>query len=484
MDEHPATERTHWVGRPVLTHVVRAVAIAIPILVGVTAGWLAGSLLPKSTGWAELGWWAAVLAAATTGMIAAEALARRLLPLSVLLRLTLAFPDHAPSRLRVALRATSVRRMSARVSSEEHGALPPAERAVELVALAAALNAHDRRTRGHSQRVQALTGLVAEQMNLSSEERDRVMWAAFLHDIGKLVVPSAILNKAGAPSRAEWKVLRRHPEEGARLAAPLEPWLGESIGAIGEHHEHFDGTGYPSGVSGAEISLAGRIVAVTDAFETITAVRSYKRPQNFEHARAEITRCAGTQFDPHVVRALLSVSLGRLRWVIGVASWLALVPLLGAIPRAHAAVSGTATTGAAGALAGASVATLLLATPPGGVVPGSSAEASQPGEPATQPSDEPSPNPPAPDPLPLEVPVAASGTADDAGSDAVRVHARRSDTRGNSPAEPPTPGVEVTVRAGPAQVAAGPGGAEVTSQDPPSEPSITVQTPGQTFQVP
>jgi hypothetical protein len=249
------------------------------------------------------------------------------------------------------------------VQSPAHADLSDAERVVDIVALAAALNAHDRRTRGHSERVQALTRLVAEEMHLDPAERDRLGWAAFLHDIGKLEVPTAILNKAGPPDDDEWEVLRRHPAEGARITAALGPWLGDASGAIDEHHERFDGTGYPRGRAGQAISRAGRIVAVTDAFETITAARSYKRPTSPAEGRAELTRCAGTHFDPHVVRAFLDVSLGRLRWVLGIGSWFALVPVLGAT-RARAATLSPAVTGTGTGFVGAAVASIVLASSP------------------------------------------------------------------------------------------------------------------------
>ncbi|MEX0664993.1 MAG: HD-GYP domain-containing protein [Acidimicrobiia bacterium] len=330
MQAPSTTGRARWAARPLLTFLVRALVLAVPVVAGLGAGALASELLPEAHGAARIAWLVAVLGAATVATLGADVLARRLLPLTALLRLTLAFPDHAPSRLRVALRASNVRRLQTRVQSPEHADLPDAERAVDIVALAAALNSHDRRTRGHSERVQALTRLVAEELHLDADERDRLGWAAFLHDIGKLEVPRAILNKSGPLDDDEWAVLKRHPAEGARLIAPLGAWLGDAAHAIDEHHEHFDGTGYPRGLAGDEISRAGRIVAVTDAFETITAARSYKRPASPAEGRAELTRCAGTHFDPHVVRAFLDVSLGRLRWVLGFGSWFALVPVLGA----------------------------------------------------------------------------------------------------------------------------------------------------------
>jgi hypothetical protein len=158
-----------------------------------------------------------------------------------------------------------------------------------------------------------------------------------LHDIGKLRVPTATLNKPAKLSSPEWDVIRQHPQAGAELASALLPWLGEWGKAIAEHHERFDGTGYPLGLSGRGISLAGRIVAVADSFEVMTASRAYKRAMTRGTALAEVVRFSGTQFDPDVVRALLAVSAPRLRWAMGPTSWLVGTPLLGSAPSLTAA---------------------------------------------------------------------------------------------------------------------------------------------------
>ena len=113
------------------------------------------------------------------------------------------------------------------------------------------------------------------------------------------------------------------------------------------HHENYDGTGYPAGLCGAQLPLAARIVSVADAFEVMTAVRAYKRPLPLQTARAELARRSGTQFDPHVVRAFLNVSLGRVHWTLGVAAWVAEVPFLTIVPRVAAQLSTTAGAGSA-----------------------------------------------------------------------------------------------------------------------------------------
>ena len=144
-----------------------------------------------------------------------------------------------------------------------------------------------------------------------------------------------------------------HPVFGAEFVDPLREWLGEWATAVTQHHERWDGKGYPAGLAGEEISFPGRIVAVADVFDVITSARSYKEASGAVAGREEIARCAGTQFDPRVVRALLSVSIGRLRFAMGPLSWLANAPILGRIPLTPG-VSTLATSAAAVVAAAAS----------------------------------------------------------------------------------------------------------------------------------
>ena len=129
--------------------------------------------------------------------------------------------------------------------------------------------------------------------------------------------------------------MRLHPLCGEVLVEPLRDWLGTWADAVGFHHERWDGTGYPRGMAGEEIPLAGRIVAIADVYDVITSTRSYKESASAIAGRDELVRCAGTQFDPRLVRAFVDMSLGRMRLVVGPISWLANVPLLDA-PSAHA----------------------------------------------------------------------------------------------------------------------------------------------------
>ncbi|HUR17912.1 MAG TPA: HD domain-containing phosphohydrolase [Acidimicrobiales bacterium] len=320
---------------------------------------------PESTG-ARVLWWLTVAVASIVTLVAFDRLARRLLPLAALLKLSMVFPDRAPSRLGVALRSGSTRRLQERaVHDLQQGKQEPADAARTILALAASLNAHDRGTRGHSERVRAYADLIAEEMGLARFERDRLRWAALLHDLGKLSVPSSTLNAHDDLSEDDWATLRSHPLEGARLAAPLRGWLGTWATAIEQHHERYDGTGYPYGLSGEQLSLAARIVAVADSYDAMTSVRSYSAGITPAAARRELARKAGSDFDPAVVRAFLNIGLGRVRWVMGPLAFLSVVPFAPGLGGLRSAVTHTGRTVAMGTVS--LVATATVMSPPADV---------------------------------------------------------------------------------------------------------------------
>jgi hypothetical protein len=346
-----------WEAHPTLAWWVRVAVLLVPLLVSLVAAVVLVLVLPHPTTLlADLGWWTAVLGGAFLAAQLVERLARRALPLAALLTLSLVFPDRAPSRLRTA-RRTSLRELERQVARlEETG--EPSQAARSLVALVGALGLHDKRTRGHSERVRAYVDLITEEMGLPEHDRLRIRWAALIHDIGKLTVPGAVLNGGSDLHEDDWHALRQHPTEGERLAAGLLPWLGEWGQCVPEHHERWDGHGYPLGLAGTEISRGARIVAVADAYEVMTANRSYQKAISPAAARAELSRCAGTDFDPAVVRAFLQVSIGRLRGVLGPFAFLPALPFAAAGDRAGDVVKGMTATAAAVAVG------LALATPP------------------------------------------------------------------------------------------------------------------------
>jgi HD domain len=313
-------------------------------------------------------WWLAVLGSSTVVVSAATRVMRRVLPLTTLLKLTLVFPDRAPSRFRLALRATS-RKHARRLQREERAHDSAGQEGETLLSLLAALQRHDRRTRGHSERVRAYALLLGEQLHLSQADRDRLQWAALLHDVGKLDVSPSILNKNGKPTEKEWAELRRHPESARQYLAPLQDYLGEWTSAADQHHERWDGAGYPLGLTSTEISVAGRIVAIADAFEVMTAARAYKRPMSALKAREELVRCAGAHFDPHYVRMFMEISLGRLLWVMGPLAWVSQFGPLGWLVRPETAVTFVRPVAAGSTLLAASAglvapSVLPVATPP------------------------------------------------------------------------------------------------------------------------
>ncbi|MDQ3974042.1 MAG: HD domain-containing protein [Actinomycetota bacterium] len=252
-----------WRSRPLSSALLRLAGFLGPVAASVAAAVAAAQALPAPTSPVTTGlWWAAVFGVATTALVAAERVGRRLMPLVMLLELTMLFPARAPSRLSLARRAGSTRQLRERLDrARERGLEDEAARAAEtILTLVAALQTHDRRTRGHAERVRVYTDLLARELKLPEADRDRLRWGALLHDIGKLAIPTEVLNKPAAPSDQEWASLRRHPVVGTRLCAPLLPWLGEWAAAIAQHHERYDGSGYPQGLKGRQIGLAARVV--------------------------------------------------------------------------------------------------------------------------------------------------------------------------------------------------------------------------------
>ena len=177
-----------------------------------------------------------------------------------------------------------------------------------LEALGSAIDTRDVGTHAHSRRVRGYSLAIARAHGVPESQMPDIEHGVLLHDIGKIGIPDAILLKPGALTPEEWMVMRTHPEIGRRLVEKI-PFLHGAVSIIYNHHERWDGTGYPQGLRGEEIPLGPRIFALADALDAMTFDRPYSRAISFETARAEIRRCAGTHFDPVVVDTFLTIPL-------------------------------------------------------------------------------------------------------------------------------------------------------------------------------
>jgi len=173
-------------------------------------------------------------------------------------------------------------------------------------ALAAAVDAKEPYMRDHSGRVAVFAKATAEKLGLSHDQRTAIEMAAYLHDIGKIGISEQILRKPGPLTEDEMSTMRHHPLIGANILRPVKfPWSIAPV--VRHHHEHFDGSGYPAGLRGDEIPLLARVLSVADAYEAMTANRPYRDRLLVDDSIAELRRCAGTDFDPRVVEALIEV---------------------------------------------------------------------------------------------------------------------------------------------------------------------------------
>ena len=181
-----------------------------------------------------------------------------------------------------------------------------------LEALVTALDARECETGNHSQRVVRVTLAICDRLGIAGEERANIARGALLHDIGKIGVPDQVLLKPGKLTEEEWIEMRKHPDIGARILSGIE-FLNEAAEIVLAHQERWDGNGYPRGLAGDNIPIGARIFSVADALDAIVSDRPYRRGQSIERAREEIRDGAGTQFDPKVVDAFLSLSEDELR---------------------------------------------------------------------------------------------------------------------------------------------------------------------------
>ncbi|MBK6016775.1 HD-GYP domain-containing protein [Streptomyces sp. MBT53] len=179
-------------------------------------------------------------------------------------------------------------------------------------ALVQAVDIKDGYTRGHSERVGQASMMIARELGMDDSRVEVLRFAGILHDVGKLGVPTRLLRKDGPLTPEERRVIELHPEYGHEIVRGIG-FLGEARAAVLHHHERLDGSGYPYGLLGGQIPESARVVAVADAFDAMTSTRSYRRARPVPAALAELERCAGAQFDPRMVAALM-LALGKYGW--------------------------------------------------------------------------------------------------------------------------------------------------------------------------
>ncbi len=176
-----------------------------------------------------------------------------------------------------------------------------------IKALAQAIDARDHYTHSHSENVARYAVAIAEELGLSAKEVETIREACELHDLGKIGIEDSILSKPSSLTPEEWEQIKKHPITGAQILEPLT-FLNDVIDLVRQHHEHYDGTGYPEGRHGEDILLGARIIHIADAYESMRSARSYRKvPLTKEEAVEEVNKHNGTQFDPKLVEVFLRV---------------------------------------------------------------------------------------------------------------------------------------------------------------------------------
>jgi HD-GYP domain-containing protein (c-di-GMP phosphodiesterase class II) len=175
-----------------------------------------------------------------------------------------------------------------------------------VTTLAFVVEAKDRSTRAHLERTHDYAVALSRVVDPALAGNRSLRYGFLLHDVGKIGVPEAILNKPGPLDPDEWEAMRAHPLLGVRIVSRM-PFLGDAVDVIRSHHERWDGRGYPSGLRGGAIPMAARIFSVCDAFDAMTSDRPYRRALPLDHAVEEVRTGAGSQFDPAVVEAFLAI---------------------------------------------------------------------------------------------------------------------------------------------------------------------------------
>lgn len=181
-------------------------------------------------------------------------------------------------------------------------------------AFSAALDAKHSYTRGHSDRVADIAASIAAGIGFSRKEQEKIHTAGHLHDIGKIGIPDSVLLKPGRLSSEEYDIIKMHPQIGYDILQKVAIFR-PIADIVLHHHEWWNGGGYPGGLQGEDIPLGARIIAIADSYDAMTSARSYRQRISSEQAIAEIVRCAGTQFDPALVKVFLNIQNHRRRLI-------------------------------------------------------------------------------------------------------------------------------------------------------------------------
>jgi putative nucleotidyltransferase with HDIG domain len=184
-----------------------------------------------------------------------------------------------------------------------------------LHSLTSAVDAKDAYTCGHSERVALLSKMLAKEAGLTEHEVERIYMAGLLHDVGKIGVPEAVLQKPGRLTAEEFEQMKKHPAIGARILHDVKQ-IQDIIPGVLHHHERYDGRGYPDGLSGQNIPIMGRIICLADCFDAMTSTRTYRKALPLEVTLADLRRCSGTQFDPLLTEAFLRIPTEVLRDIL------------------------------------------------------------------------------------------------------------------------------------------------------------------------
>lgn len=172
--------------------------------------------------------------------------------------------------------------------------------------MASAVEARDPGTGDHSARLEFLAETLGQKLDLNAEQKLHVKYACALHDIGKIGIPETILMKPGQLDPQEWQIMKTHSLIGAKIVEKI-PFLRDLTAIVKHHHEHFDGTGYPDGSVGDRIPIESRILTIVDAFDAMTSDRPYRKALSTREAVAQLMEAKGSQFDPKVIDAFLSL---------------------------------------------------------------------------------------------------------------------------------------------------------------------------------